>query len=526
MQGNQPYIYREQAGQQTASNKCHIVDPFMEGLQKHIPARRKVDRMFQAVGIKSLRKLPPFSLRKATLKGQFRLGRKCANGLLAIVVGLGPVLYAASADAQGRRIKLVRDAETEELIRDYARPIFKAAGLKPQNIRIHLVNDRALNAFVVDGKRMFINTGTLITAKTPNEVIGILAHETGHIAGGHLVRLRQAIENAQTLAAIGMILGAGAAAAGAASGNTSAAQAGSALASSAPGIAERTFLNYARTEEIAADRAAIRYLERTGQSAKGMLTTFERFADQSLFSGRFVDPYIRSHPLPRERISQIERLAKKSKHFNRKDSAPLQARHDLVRAKLAAYTFSSKRTMRIYKGNSLADRYAQAIVTYKLGSHKRALRMVERLIKAAPNYAYFWELKGQILLETGNGGKAIAPLKKAISLKPNAGLLRVMLGQAILSSKSNRNYAQAVEHLRRGLQNDPDLGVGYRFLAQAYDALGKRAFAEIATANGYFAAGDIRSAKALAARAKKKLPRGSPEWLQADDILTYKDPRL
>ena len=482
--------------------------------------------MFQGFGIKSLRKLLPFSYATDGQRKQTIPARKAALTLLSAIIGFGPFLHATSAEAQGRRIKLVRDAETEELIREYARPIFKTAGLKPRNIRIHLVNDRSLNAFVVDGKRMFINTGTLISSKTPNEVIGIIAHETGHIAGGHLIRLRQAIESAQTLAAIGMLLGAGAAAAGAASGNASAAQAGTALAAGAPNIAHRTLLNYARTEEIAADRAAIRYLERTGQSAKGMLATFQRFADQSLFSGRFVDPYIRSHPLPRERIGQIERLAKKSKHFNRKDSQQLQARHDLVRAKLAAFTFSSKRTMRMYKGKSLADRYAQAIVTYRLGSHKRALRMVDGLLKSAPNYAYFWELKGQILLETGNGDRAIAPLKKAISLKPNEGILRVMLGQAILSSKSNRNYAQAVDHLRRGLQNDPDLGAGYRFLAQAYDKLGKRAFAEIATANGYFAVGDIRSAKAMAARAKKKLPRGSPEWLQADDILTYKAPRL
>ncbi len=146
-----------------------------------------------------------------------------------------------------------------------------------------------------------------------------------HIAGGHLIRLRQAIEGAQTIAAVGMILGVGAAAAGAASGNASAAQAGGALAAGSQGIARRTFLNYARTEETAADRAAVRYLQRTGQSAKGMLTTFERFADQALFSGNFVDPYIQSHPLPRERISQIERLAKKSKYFNKKDSPQLQA---------------------------------------------------------------------------------------------------------------------------------------------------------------------------------------------------------
>ena len=257
-----------------------------------------------------------------------------------------------------------------------------------------------------------------------------------------------------------------------------------------------------------------------------MLETFRRFADQSLFSSQYVDPYIQSHPLPRQRIAQIERLAKKSKYFSRKDSAELQLRHDLVRAKLAAFTQNPKRVMRSYKGKDLPSLYAQAVVTYRLGNRNKAIRQVDRLLKAQPNNPYFWELKGQIYLETGMGDKAIAPLKKAVSLRPNVGILRVMLGQAILSSKKNKNYSEAVSYLQRGLQNDPDLAVGYRFLAQAYENLGNRAKAEIATANGYFASGDISSAKAMAARAKKKLKRGSPEWLQADDIITYKKPKL
>ncbi|WP_245417896.1 M48 family metalloprotease [Cohaesibacter celericrescens] len=482
--------------------------------------------MFRPFGTKSLQKHPAVhSLVEAGSNSRYPLQRATCT-FMAACIAILPMLQISPASAQSRNLKLVRDAETEELMRDYARPIFKAAGLKPRNIRIHLVNDSRMNAFVVDSKRMFINTGTVILSKTPNEVIGVLAHETGHIAGGHLIRLRRAMEEAQTIAAIGMLLGAGAAAAGVASGNSNAAQAGGAIMSASPGIAQRTFLSYARTEEIAADRAAIRYLERTGQSANGMLTTFKRFADQSLFSSRHVDPYIQSHPLPRERISQIERLAKKSKFFAKKDSKSLQFRHNLVRAKLTAFTQSPKRVMRTYKGNDLASQYARAITTYRLGNHKKAIRLVDALIKAQPQYPYFWELKGQIYLETGSGDKAIAPLNKAVSLRPNEGILRVMLGQAILSSKSNRSYSQAVSHLRRGLQNDPDMEVGYRFLAQAYDKLGQRAQAEMATANGYFASGDIRSAKAMAARAKKKLKRGSPEWLQADDILTYKQPKL
>ena len=282
--------------------------------------------MFQGFGIKSLTKLLPFHSAASEGMAHPSIARRTTCLLTAAIIGLLPILHSTSAEAQRGRIKLVRDAETEELIRDYARPIFKAAGLKPGNIRIHLVNDPQMNAFVVDSKRMFINTGTIIISKTPNEVIGVLAHETGHIAGGHLIRLRQALRNAQTINVIGAVLGAGAAAAGAISGNADAARVGGAIISAAPGVAQRTFLNYARTEEIAADRAAIRYLEKTGQSAKGMLTTFERFADQALFSSQYVDPYILSHPLPRERISQIERLAKKKQILQQeRRSAPAAA---------------------------------------------------------------------------------------------------------------------------------------------------------------------------------------------------------
>nr|WP_321525432.1 M48 family metalloprotease [uncultured Cohaesibacter sp.] len=482
--------------------------------------------MFEGFGIKSLQKVPPTTGQKQ--HGLFAtMHRKALSGLMVTLIGLQPLLLAtAPADAQGRSIKLVRDAETEELIRDYARPIFEAAGLKSNNIRIHLIDDSRFNAFVVDSKRMFINTGTIIDAKTPNEVIGVIAHETGHIAGGHMIRLREAMRRAQTIAAIGMLAGAGAMAAGAAAGSPDAARVGGAVAAGSPGVAQRTFLSYARTEETAADRAALRYLAKTGQSAKGMLATFQRFADQALFSSQYMDPYIQSHPLPRDRIAQVENLAKKSKFFNKADSAALQQRHDLARAKLAAFTQDPKRVLRSYKGNDLPSLYAQAIVTYRMGNRNKAVKMIDQLLKAQPNNAYFWELKGQVYLETGQPDNAVTPLNKAVSLKPNEGILRVMLGQALISSKSNRNYSAAVTHLQRGLQNDPDLAVGYRFLAQAYENLGRRAEAEIATANGYFASGDIASAKAMAARAQKKLKRGSPEWLQADDIMSYKQPKL
>ncbi|WP_208997969.1 M48 family metallopeptidase [Pseudovibrio sp. FO-BEG1] len=229
---------------------------------------------------------------------------------LSLVV---PNVAITTAQAQQKKgLPLVRDAETEDLLREYAKPIFRAAGLPANQVEIILVNDKSFNAFVPDSRRMFINLGVIMDAKTPSEVIGVIAHETGHIAGNHLVRMRQAASNAQIMSVIGMILGAGAMAAGATTGNSSIARGGAAAVSGGGALAQRNFLSYRRSEESAADQAALRYLDRVGVSAKGMLTTFERMADQALFSAQYVDPYALSHPMPRARFNALQNKAQKT----------------------------------------------------------------------------------------------------------------------------------------------------------------------------------------------------------------------
>ncbi|HVL71786.1 MAG TPA: M48 family metalloprotease, partial [Beijerinckiaceae bacterium] len=253
--------------------------------------------------------------------------RRTALGLAA-ALALAPV----SAAAQDRGLPIVRDAEIEQLLREYANPVFRAAGLNVGATKIILVNDRAFNAFVASGQKVFINVGVLLEAETPNEVIGVLAHEAGHIAGGHLARLRQQLANAQILSVAGMLLGAGAV--------VGAANAGSRVGNPGTGamgvlggsqeLVRRSLLSYQRSEEQAADQAAVRYLTATGQSPKGMLDTFRRFADNAMFRSSALDPYLLSHPLPTERVAQLETLAKKSPHFGKKDPPALQARHDLM----------------------------------------------------------------------------------------------------------------------------------------------------------------------------------------------------
>jgi predicted Zn-dependent protease len=426
---------------------------------------------------------------------------------------------------------LIRDSEIEDLISDYATPIFRAAGISAQNVHIHLVSDQAFNAFVIDGQNMFVHVGAIMKADTPNQLIGVLAHEAGHIAGGHLARLKVQIGRMQSAALIMNILGLGAMIGGAvAGGGNDVGEAGAAVLHGGSSLITRSLLSYRRVEESSADQAAVSYLNQTKQSAAGMLRTFRFFADQSLGSATIIDPYIQSHPMPQDRIAQLRNLAERSPYFNAKDSPELQFRHDLVRAKLMGFMNKSNASlvMRKYpeKDQSLPARYARAISRYYSGGSRNAIGDIDGLIAEQPNNAYFHELKGQFLLEGGNVTAAIEPLRKAVALKPDAGLMRIMLAQAQIASNDPALLKEAVVNLKRGLAKENRSALGYRQLAQAYGRMNKIAEADLASAQASFFEGNAEHAKIQAERAMHAFPEGSPDWVKAndivDDIATYK----
>ena len=245
------------------------------------------------------------------------------------------IAFVPLAEAQNTRVTIIRDSEIEALLRDYVTPIFTVAGVASRNSEIVIVQDPEFNAFVATGRRMIIHTGALLQAETPNEIIGVLAHETGHLAGGHLEGLRNEVSRAQAIGAIVSMLGVAGMVAGSATGNTSGAQMGSAAVAAGPNVALRTLLTYRRTQELAADRAALTYLTATRQSARGMVTSFQRFADQQLFSARYSDPYAQSHPMARDRLALLEGAAQESPYWDATDSPELQLRPDMMRAKLS-----------------------------------------------------------------------------------------------------------------------------------------------------------------------------------------------
>lgn len=445
---------------------------------------------------------------------------RAGKALATMTLGVA-MLASTTAQSFAQGVPVVRDAEIEALVRDYSRPIFKAAGLSKAGIQIVLVNDKSFNAFVA-GRRMFINTGALMQAETPNEIIGVIAHEAGHLAGGHQQRLRDQLERAKTMAIIAGLLGAGAIVAGGASDNRGLAGAGIGLATGGSEVARRSLLSYQRGEEMAADRSAITYLDATGQSGKGMLATFKRFQSALSLSGARVDPYRVSHPMPQDRISNLQTLIERSPNYGKADSAALQQRHDMMRFKIAAYTQGQAAASRMIAKNpgTLAAKYGDAQVTYLYGNLRSAQSKADALVKAQPGNPYFHELRGDILMKVGRPKEAAAAYGKAIQLDPaKSGLLPVMQGQALLAIGTPDAVKQAVAQINKGLERDRENISAYRYLAQAQGMLGNVAEAELATAEGHYYSGAYRDAAVFAARAQTRLKPGSPAWLRAQDII-------
>ncbi len=454
--------------------------------------------------------------------------RPLVRGVIAVTTAVAvaaahlPMATRARAQDAARGLPLIRDAETEQLLRDYTRPILKAAGLGQRNIRVVIINDRSFNAFVIDAKRIFVNTGALMDSDTPNQIIGVLAHETGHIAGGHLSKLRSELANAETAMILTMLLGLGAVAAASTShgnvgGNPMAAIAGP------QSMILRSMLAYQRQQEEQADRAGVKFLTDTGQSAKGMYDTFKRFADQQLFMAQRADPYLQSHPMASERIQALAEIAK-TPYWDKKDSPDLQLRHDMVRAKLFGFLDGPDTLSRRYPpgNNTLPARYARAISAYRHTDVRGAMAQIDSLLQAQPNNPYFLELKGQALVESARSREAIAPLRHAISLAPDPTLIHVLLGQALLGSNDPALVDEAITNLRKALASDPEIADAYDQLAIGYGRKGDLADADLASAQAAFTRGNLPTARQLAARAKGRFAIGSPGWVKADDIASYK----
>jgi predicted Zn-dependent protease len=444
---------------------------------------------------------------------------------LATAIALAVAPMAAVAQ-ENKGPPVLRDTETEQLLREYTRPILRAAGLEKQNIQMVIINQGVFNAFVADGRRIFVNYGAIMQSETPNQIIGVMAHETGHLAGGHLAKMREQMAQAQTQMIIAMLLGAGAMVAGSKTGGGSGGltNAGAAMFSAQGEVIRRNLLSYVRQQEENADRAGVKFLTATGQSARGMYETFKRFTDESLFASRGTDPYVQSHPMPAERVAALEELARSSPYWDKKDDPALQLRHDMVRAKISAFMERQETVSRRYpmSNNSLPARYAHAITTYLHGDLRSALSQIDALIQQQPNNPYFHEVRGQALMEGGKPQEAIAPLRKAVALSNNSPLIEMLLGQALVATGNNAYTDEAIAILRAAVARESEAPIGYTQLAMAYGRKGDYAQADLASAQAAYLRGDSKTARDLASRAKTRFAIGTPGWVKADDIVSAK----
>jgi predicted Zn-dependent protease len=455
---------------------------------------------------------------------------------------------AATSPAAAQGLPLIRDTEIENLLKDYSVPIFKAAGLASQNITMRIIRHESFNAFVVDGRNVFINTGTLTQARTPNEVIGVIAHETGHIMGGHMAALRSRVARDATKSLLLTVLGIGLMVGGALAGGGNASEIGNAgggLAMGGSDMVIRSMLSERRSQESAADQAGLRLLEATRQSGRGMQTTFERFAEQEFWQSKDLDPFVRSHPVAADRLNQLREKVASSPYANQNDPPELQLRHDMMRAKLDGHMLPAQLVFNRYpaSNNSLPARYARATARNCSGGCTKALGEIDALIRDRPENPYFWELKGELLLKNGQFSEAVAPLRKAVSLldqqkrtqpSTSSSQTQIMLGRALVSSNDPRVLDEAIAILTHVLgadkplwQGEDDDWLGWWQLAVAYERKGNTAEALLATARKLFYSGsakDIREAQVAAKRAQQIFTRGSRGWLIAEDIVTYKIP--
>lgn len=433
--------------------------------------------------------------------------------MASIVLALA--IAAPGALAQPGGISLIRDAEIERNLRGYIDPIVTAAGLSPSSVSLYIVNDPSLNAFVAGGQNIFINTGMIMTLDTPNQLKGVIAHETGHISGGHLVRGPEAFERAQTPMFVTMLLGVAAFAAGAP-------DLGAALLMGSQHVAMRNILTYSRTQEAAADQAGVTFMNAIKESPVGMLEVFEKFADQEILSGRKLDPYVRSHPLSRERVANLSDLAQRSPYRDRKDNEAELLSYELMRAKLRGFIEGGDVTLRRYplRDKSMPARYARAVAYFRTADTDRALSEINSLIAERPDYPFFWELKGQVYVESARPKEGLAPYRKAADLAPGEPLIQASLGAALVSTEDDRNLEEAVKILRATLVKEPDNAMAWYHLATAYERKGDEGRAQLATAERYYAIGAKKQAVQFATRSLGKLKEGTVDWQRARDILT------
>jgi len=436
----------------------------------------------------------------------------------AIATIIGAMTLTAFAQAQS----LIRDAEIEEMLFDFSAPIIRAAGLTPENVDIYLVNDQSLNAFVTRGQNIFFHTGLINQSESPNQLKGVIAHEVGHIAGGHIVRSDYGQRSAYAAALIAAGIGLAAILAG------EGAAGGLILAGAPQQYGTFEALAYSRVNEASADQYAAQYLERTKQSSEGLIEFFEKFRYQEVLSQARRYPYFRGHPLSSDRIDNLREVTSESDYYGRVDDDASIYRLEMAKAKLRGFLDSPQIVFSQYPPEDVSDfaLYARSVAYFRTADLKTAISEIDTLLERQPDNPYFHELKAQILFESGKARESIPSSEKALELKSDSALLETALARALTDSTQPEDLNRAVDLFKSALRREPNNGYAWYSLSQAYGRLNQEAFAKYAIAEQAYHTGDVLRARAFAKRAQVDLPRASPQWRRASDIIVIADSEL
>lgn len=434
-----------------------------------------------------------------------RLAARLLTTLAALVLGVNPALAQS----------ILRDAETEALFRDMAEPIVKAAGLDPRNVDVVLVNDMSVNAFVAGGQVVYLNAGLINEATSANEVQGVIAHELGHVTGGHVINDTGG-KAASNISILSLLLGVAAAAAGAGDAAMGVLMAGQQAALG-------KYLAYSRSQESAADAAGAQYLSAAGISGRGSISFFKKLQNMEFrygFTRTLDSEFYSTHPMTGDRIATLEDTYSRDPAWNRPADPALEARFQRTKAKLFGYLATPADTLRVYPVTmtDIPARYARAYSWHKDGFLDKAMAESDALLAAAPNDPYFLELKGQVLLEAGRPRDALGPLRRATELSGNQPLIATTFGHALIATEDRDNFAEAERVLKTAVARDRENPFAWYQLGVVYAARGDMARAKLASAEQQVMSGQMPAALSSAQAAEAELPKGSPDWLRAQDI--------
>ena len=436
-----------------------------------------------------------------------RLARLLMLALLLANIGWQP------AAAQETSISVLRDSETELLFKDISRPLIQDAELDPANVEVVLLNDPSINAFVATGQAVYVHSGLILAIDNVNQLQGVIAHELGHVAGGHSIRIQDGVNAATGMTIATLVLGALAIAAGAG-------EAGMGIMAAGQQAALGQFLSFSRAQESATDQAGAKYLSAAGISGKGMIEFFNTLQNQEYRLAIYSkDSYARTHPLSSERVQALHEQLRKDAAWSRPADPDLEIRFERVKAKLMGF-LNPKRAVIKYPENdrSVAGHYGRAYAYHMSAYPDKALSETEALLRTYPDDPFFLEFKGQILLENGKPREALGPLREATERSGNMPLIASMLGHALVATEDRANFVEAKQVLKAAVGRDNQNPFAWYQLGIIYDREGDRGRAALATAERNNLENQPKLAYASAQTALKAIPTGTPDWLRAQDI--------